>query len=549
MVSIDVENGPSLRAHKRPAHLRRVDWRFLLPQPQKGSFDHLVVLGGPENLAARIREVGVAERVSSTLPGEQPADALAILHDSPVSLRKAVHCLRPGGMLYYEVDRRSGAGLWASPGRIRRMLADAGLTITGIYWAKPDFAHCEMYLPLDRAWALRWYLKTLYTPITPLRTLLEPALRTISAVGSGAFAPFAPCYAVTAVAGPPVDWRPSVLGQATLPPELRERELRPLVFTDAGNRVVLLPFAGRDKQPAAVVKIPKLAEFNAKTEHEQQALARVRAQLDAPLRDTIPTPLGLLHWGDISIGLEHYAPGHSLLRSSGRWHAPVRQKIEDLRLAAEWLAEFHRQTEASRPKWSVFERERWIEQPLAAYADAFGTTTAEELLFNLARQRGRELENASLPIVCRHGDFSVWNIFRTARKLTVIDWEGGRPGLPVGDLIHFVTQWSFAVRRLQGDAAQLRGFGELFLAPERGGVSTRAAEAALHTYMARLNIDPRFLPLLLVMRCVELALGRIEQQRTMRDTGLDIRSGNRYIEYVGVLAAQAQRLFSRSLTV
>ena len=70
----------------------------------------------------------------------------------------------------------------------------------------------------------------------------------------------------------------------------------------------------------------------------------------------------------------------------------------------------------------------------------------------------------------------------------------------------------------------------------------------MREYMARLAIDPRFLSLLLVTTYVELALGRIEQQRTMRETSTDARACNRYIEYIHVLAKQAERLFVDTTT-
>ena len=55
----------------------------------------------------------------------------------------------------------------------------------------------------------------------------------------------------------------------------------------------------------------------------------------------------------------------------------------------------------------------------------------------------------------------------TDDELAVIDWEFSRPGPPLADLIYFVTFWTFTVRNLRGDQAQLGAFRQLFLTPER----------------------------------------------------------------------------------
>src|SRR5262245_58572204 len=135
--------------------LRRLDWRFVLPAT--GAFQHLVLLGGEDELSERILEVGMADRVSRSLPQERVADALIILCDARVAPEQAATCLRSGGVLYCEVDRRRPDALARTPGRLGRALRHAGVTPTGIYWVATSFDDYRRLLPLHSREALRWF--------------------------------------------------------------------------------------------------------------------------------------------------------------------------------------------------------------------------------------------------------------------------------------------------------------------------------------------------------------------------------------------------------
>lgn len=532
----------------RQVSLRRADWRFLLPGPPDGAFQHLVLPGGPPALAERIVEIGVARSVSCEIPRRRSADAVIVLHDAQVALDAAAGCLLPGGALYYEVERRSPASRALGPGRIRRALRDAGLSPAGIYWARPHFAECQMYLPLDIPGALRWYLAALFTAATPAQRLLEPGLHALARFERSLFALPVSCYAFTAVAGAARAAPPSILDHPALPAELRRPDLRPIALTqgDDFNRVVLLPFAPGGARPLAVLKLGRLPECNHAIAHEQAALATLRPRLDAALRGTIPQPLGTFEWGQLAVGVESCAPGRQLSASTGRWGTPLRRKIENLRLAAAWLAAFNRQAQAGRSSWDEPELKEWVEMPLAAYEQAFGMTAAEERLFAAARRRARALAGTPLPSVWVHWGFDERNLFRAHRAITVIDWEGGSVGPPLFDLLYFVTQWSYTARHLHGEAARLRGFRELFFEPDQGGAALSAARAEVAGYMAELGIARDFLPLLLVLLWVARALGRFNRQGAASEPGANARSGNQYVGYIDVLAGHVEQLFAET---
>src|SRR5262249_47915795 len=146
--------------------LRDADWRFLLPNPTEGVFEHLVLLGGSASLVEQVVGMGLALRVSREIPRADSADALVVLSGARVSLDKAIGCLALGGSLYCEVDRRSLRSFARSPSRLQRLLQREGLSLTGIYWVRPSFAKPEIYLPLDVDGAISWHLKTLFIAST-----------------------------------------------------------------------------------------------------------------------------------------------------------------------------------------------------------------------------------------------------------------------------------------------------------------------------------------------------------------------------------------------
>lgn len=525
------------------APLRRADWRFLLPMPPGGAFEHLVLLGGPDGLEERLVEVGLASQVRKTLPDRSSVDAVIVLDDAPADLDRIARCLAPGGVLYLEVDRKTRAGLLASPRRVARSLREAGLIPVGSYAALPDLGECKVYLPMQAPASLAWLVGALYPPSTFTRRVVGTALGRLRGRWTTAALRRVPCHVVVAAKPPLSSSDASVLADSALPAALRHARLHPLVLTDRGNRIVMLPFADDSEQPAAVLKVPKLPGFNGKTENEQAILREMRSQLDFRLRRALPEPLGILHNGDISVGLESYMPGRSLLSSSGRWGAPAGERIGDLQLAAAWLGEFHRRAEIGRAPWGERERSEWISGPFDAYRDSFGVTAAEEHLFERARAHAASLDGLPFPIVWLHRDYNVWNIFRNGRELAVIDWEGGRPGPALCDLLHFITHWYESVRHLRSERSKLRGFHDLFLRPRDGDLYAAAAHEALGRYMTLLRLDAGFLPLLLVYTWVELALRREDQQRLQGELRMDHREGNRNFPFIALLAAHGGTLF------
>ena len=528
--------------------LRWIDWRFLLPKPAGREFEHLVLLGGSEELADAILACGLARRVSLQVPSQPGgADALILLHRARLPLDQAARCLRRGGVLYWEVARselcRAPCALSCLGVRLHR----ARLAPLGIYWAAPSFEPCSRYLPLDVPGAFRWYMRNLYVSYTPRDWLVEGGVRLTTGSDGRRFAPFAPRYAVVASAGAAAARTPAILQHADIPPELRQPDVRPLILTsgvDAGSRSVVLPFTGSGDRPLAVLKVSRLPQFNVTTEREHATLEAIRARLRGPMVATIPRPLGLLWQDDLAMSLESCAPGRSLVASSGRWWRSREQKVRDLRMAADWLVEFQWQMQISRNIWDAEETAKWVHGPLEAYATAFGVTASEDRLFAAARSRARALVGQALPIVWLHNDFGPWNVFRDQQQLTVLDWEWGPDAGPaLCDLIYFVTHWAQVAHGIFDERKQLACFFDLFVRHDSPDFLLNAARSALEDARLRLGIAPGFLPILHVYTWVDRALDHLARKRSLAEAGPDPRAGNRFVRYIAILASHAERLF------
>src|SRR5215471_16253097 len=294
-------------------NLRRTEWRVLLPVPHEG-FEHMILLGGRQGLSDVSLDIGLARRVSQSLPGNPSADAVAILRDADVSCEAAAANLLPGGTLYWEVEHRNAPWGWVK-NRILRALRRANLSLTGLYWVQPDFDRAELFLPLESRTAMEWYLGSLSSSSSPFRRFFHSPLGATAASAALEVRWVRHC-AITAAAGPTRDVHPSILGHPAIAPELRRESLRPLVVSrasaDASRRLVVFPFRPRSAEPVTVLKFSRLSERNEEIEDEQRISAAIRSRLDAKMQRTIPAPLGTFRWCQFVVGAETYARGRSL---------------------------------------------------------------------------------------------------------------------------------------------------------------------------------------------------------------------------------------------
>jgi hypothetical protein len=531
--------------------LRRVDWRYLLPAPNQGDrFGHLLVLGAPAGLDRELVEAGVAARVSTTVRAGERADALAVLAGADADLGAAVNALEPGGVLYWEIDRRGLAGLRRTPRGIARALRSLDLRLVATYWVVPDFQQARRFLPLDRPGAARWFFSTRFVASSLARLALRRAVLAAAGRGARALGALAPCVAVIATRSGAT--RPTAPSHPGFPAVLREPEARLVLLTSAqddGSRIVVLPFREAAERPGVVFKLARRPDFDRHTAQEQATLRHLRGRLSADLARTLPTPLGAEGSGAGRGFLESPVGGHMLAVSTGRWGASTAGQIQDLRVAADWLARFHRETTVARPRWGAETMARWVEPSIARFERAVGAGDPERRLFDALRAHAATLAGQAFPVVTVHNDFNPWHVYRAGESVSVIDWEFGqddvslRQGPALCDLLYFANHWLNLARGVRSPATEARAFEDLFLRSGRGDRHCRAARAAFATYLAQVELSPGFLPLLLAVTWIERAADRGERLQALRGGGEGGGEENQFVVKVAQLAKAKDRLF------
>jgi hypothetical protein len=142
---------------------RRLDWRFLLPDPRLRQLAYL----GPEkgSLLQALQYFSDPSLIiswsdlSDYRPEVHSGFDLVIMHTpEPASLDKTHSIIRDGGYLYWEIERTNLNQPWhlqhfkdyVTP------LASLGFDDIRVSWHRPDFDSCLEIIPLDKKVALRY---------------------------------------------------------------------------------------------------------------------------------------------------------------------------------------------------------------------------------------------------------------------------------------------------------------------------------------------------------------------------------------------------------
>jgi aminoglycoside phosphotransferase (APT) family kinase protein len=204
-------------------------------------------------------------------------------------------------------------------------------------------------------------------------------------------------------------------------------------------------------------------------------------------------------------------------------------------LAADWITRLHSAHALTDRVWDEQLCVAEVDAVLERFQRTLGRTAGEDQLFAATRRRARDLGGSALPLVWQHGDFTAWNTLRDGASLRVLDWEGAKPGLPLCDLLRFVTHWHEIVRSPRSTDQRLAMFRQLFGGEASPSRATAHARQALDRYVNALGLAPGCGPVLLVTSWSALALQRHEQRRDAGASLTDSRAYNEWIDYLGVL--------------
>jgi hypothetical protein len=486
---------------------RRVDWRFLLPTGD-GPLDRLRLVGGDASIAGQIVAVGLARTVVTGAEDRSPVDAVVTLGGDPGDLPRLLAGLRPGGVLYCEVDRGASGTLAWSPARLSRRLRKAGMS-TAAYWRRRRAGHDNLLLPLDVPGAVPWYLREVMDQRGPVRRVARGTLRLLVRRNGHRLGLVARRYAVVGVAGSPDSHpgllpAPGLLGPGagdTLPAMLAGGE-------GAWSRVVLLPFTGTDRQPRAVLKLPRTREHNGATEREQRTLRRVRSALPPDLADGLPSVQGTRTWSGLCVGSESFVAGRPVALASRRT-----AETSTLDGAVDWLIRLDLATARALASADRRGAGEVLDESFRETVDALRLPFDADAV--CGRFGAERVGDPSIPVVWQHCDLTPFNLRWGNGRHALVDWESARPGPALCDLLYLLLHWQWTGLPSFG-AAPAEVFHAVFLS--RHGVPASKASAQVRRYCAALHVDDALVGPLLLRMLSQQALDRAER---VRDVGLD----------------------------
>ena len=436
--------------------LRRLDFRFLLPEPRLGS---VAVVGGPDDvLLAALGEH--AERVAA-----EPADAVGRGFDTVVlrgptadRLRLAGRLVAPDGWVIVEPDR--GARVGRIPGARRGAAAGTlepwtgtGLEAVRRSWHWPTVARAQEVVPLDEPRSMKLFLARRHSD----RQAGIKALGARLLHRAGLLDRIVASWSIVA--------RP--LGAAAEPLR-RDRLPEGLLVTPRfiASRHVVRLVPGEDGRIERVEKIARRTGDRETLGREAAALQLVRGAFgtSGAVPRLIEADMESPHPRLVETGVAGRAIGTREVRS-GRPHL------------VEAAVDF------------VLALPRGEPQPAAAVigpaAERLGMAAAGrhpdvvELIDRTTRVLD-PLAGARLPAILEHGDLAAPNVLALPDgRLGAIDWELADPaGLPLTDLVFFLAFAGAASASGRDDQAFRRTFAE----PDRwvrGAVGRYAQELGL----------------------------------------------------------------------
>ncbi len=210
--------------------------------------------------------------------------------------------------------------------------------------------------------------------------------------------------------------------------------------------VFLFPPGARD--PVVVAKVPRTPGGAEALRAEATALQQVQSELrETDLSGALPRRALLLEEAGLTALIQSFAPG-APMASRSRWRPWVsRRRIAgDFAIAGRWLTEFQRITQCGSTAVGEDDGEKGMQGVASACEGQSALSATERRGLERARAVAAELKGAEVPLVRRHGDFSVVNLLLHGRRLSVVDWRHSRPAKsPLFDALTFATTYGFEV--------------------------------------------------------------------------------------------------------
>jgi aminoglycoside phosphotransferase len=443
---------------------RRLDWRFLLPEPHLRRVLHV---GPRASTLARALET-FSDSVTFADPGtgpDKPADLIVAQEASGPEVEAMLPRLSHGGWLYWEL--RAGQTLQPAD---RVWLERRGIPTVRTFWHSGGFENRRWIIPIDEPTGLAMLLRRRFPNVAPavLRNIAAQLTRShtirrrlavsvIGCRGPERGRPFPERFIETHGG----DIRPTPTGSPSAY----------VVATPnfpSSRSVVFLMRPDTSCQPTVVAKIARAECDGRPLACEATNLRAVeRAQVGVEAPRLIAHGLYERH----AVLLESALPG-PLMQPRLVRHRPA----PCLEAGLQWIEQFHRATRVpacSLPGRLALVVKSQLKQLEPLMADE---PPMQALLLRVRRETGR-LDSLNMPLVFEHGDLSSPNVLWLGNgRIGVLDWELSDPrGLPAVDLFFFLAFIAFARERATSPEQCVTAFRRAFFGPD----------AWTHPYIAR----------------------------------------------------------------
>jgi hypothetical protein len=151
-----VKDSPAPQATSLLEASRRVDWRFLLPDPNLGT----LAVAGKVSKSLRAALPLFSQQVSfveAPYSAADQVDLVVICGSLDTPLSAALELVKPGGYVYVELRGRlrlKGVRPTHSLTINKRLLRARGFEDIRAFWHSPNFEGCKRIIPLDNPAAL-----------------------------------------------------------------------------------------------------------------------------------------------------------------------------------------------------------------------------------------------------------------------------------------------------------------------------------------------------------------------------------------------------------
>lgn len=236
--------------------------------------------------------------------------------------------------------------------------------------------------------------------------------------------------------------------------------------------VVFVVFGRESAEPALVVKVVRIPGFGDRSlEAEAANLEDVQATRASGYA-TIPRLVALAAHRGHPLLVQTALAGRALDPGAVR-----RNRAACVARVVEWLHELPLDGAGTThdPGWF----ERLVEVPIRRFVETGPRDQVRAALVERTLDLVEPLRGSRLPLVVEHGDLSHPNLIGLGNgTVGVIDWELAEPrGLPLVDLVFFLTYVAFAEARSSTVGRQVQAFDDAFVGPDAWASRLVTAEA------------------------------------------------------------------------